>query len=330
MATGRTEYGDISPRTAAKAAKQLLKRGEAYLCLEKFGQAKPLDKNSSKTIIFRRYEALPTTPTALSEGVTPDAQQLDATDYPATLVQYGSLVEITDVVDDTHEDPVLSEAVDLLGTQAAEMLETVRWNVLKAGTNVYYANGSARTAVNTTITLALQKKITRALKRQRAKKITKTLKAGPNFATEPVAGAYIGLCHPDLQQDIEALTGFTPVERYSGMTPYPGEIGKVNEVRYITSVIFEPWADAGGDKGLMISTTGTKADVYPILFVAEDAYGIVPLKGKEAVKVMVLNPGQPRGGDPLAQRGSAGWKCYQTAVILNDAWLLRAEVAATE
>ena len=32
-----TNYGDISPRTAAYAEKELLKRGLPYLVLEKFG-----------------------------------------------------------------------------------------------------------------------------------------------------------------------------------------------------------------------------------------------------------------------------------------------------
>ena len=78
----------------------------------------------------------------------------------------------------------------------------------------------------------------------------------------------------------------------------------------------------------MRSTTGTNADVYPILFVARDAYGIVPLKGKDSLTPMVVNP-KPAHGDPLGQRGTAGWKTMQTSVILNDLWQVRLEVAAT-
>jgi hypothetical protein len=50
------------PRTAAYAAKELLKRGLPFLVIEKFGQAKSLPANNSKTIKFRRYSALPNTP----------------------------------------------------------------------------------------------------------------------------------------------------------------------------------------------------------------------------------------------------------------------------
>ena len=70
----QTNFGDISPRTAAYAAKKLLKRGLPFLVLEKFGQAVTLPAFNSKVINFRRFTALPTTPTTLTEGVTPGGQ----------------------------------------------------------------------------------------------------------------------------------------------------------------------------------------------------------------------------------------------------------------
>ncbi len=326
MAT--TTYGDISPRTAAFAAVDLLRRGLPYLVLEKFGQAKVLPENRSKVVTFRRYNALDSTPNPLAEGVTPEAKQLTATDYQASLSQYGDRVTITDVVMDSHEDPVLQEAVGVLGEQAAEMIETVRFNILKAGTNIYYANGAARSEVNSKLTLALQRKITRALKRQNARKITSVVRSTPEFGTQAVAPAYIALCHPDLENDIRSMAGFVPVEQYGQITPYEAEIGKVEDVRYIASTIFEPWADAGGAAGSMLTSTGVNADVYPVLYLARDAYGTVALKGENAVMPLVVNP-KPSDSDPLAQRGHVGWKAMQTAVILNDAWMVRAEVAAT-
>lgn len=323
-----TAYGDISPRTAAYASKEMLKRGIPYLVIEKFGQAKVLPANNSKTITFRRYNALAATPNALTEGVTPAAKSLTKTDVSATLVQYGDLISTTDVILDTHEDAVLMEATAVLGEQAAQMIETVRYNVLKAGTNVFYANGASRVAVNTTVTRTLQRQITRALKRQNGRQITSVVASTPSFNTQQVAASFVALCHPDLEGDIRNMTGFVPVEQYGTVTPYESEIGKVEDVRYISSTILTQFADAGGAKGAMLSTTGTSADVYPILYIARDAYGIVPLKGKTSLTPMVVNP-KPSDSDPLAQRGHVSWKSMQTAVILNDLWMVRAEVAAT-
>lgn len=321
-------YGDISPRTAAYAEKELLKRGLPYLVLEKFGQAKALPSNSSKVEKFRRYNALSNTPVTLTEGVTPASQALSVTDVTATLSQYGGLVQITDVILDTHEDNTLNEAIALLGEQAAQMIEKMRFGVLKAGTNVVYANGAARNAVNTALTTAIQRKAVRTLKRQNARQITSIVRSTAAYGTENVAPGFVGLIHPDLEGDVRSMTGFTPAEKYGSLSPWENEIGKVDDVRYVSSTIFEPWADAGGAKGTMLSTSGTSADVYPVLFLGRDAYGIIALKGQYAVTPMVVNP-KPSDSDPLAQRGSVSWKAMQTCVILNDAFAVRVECAAT-
>lgn len=340
-----TVYGDITPRTAAYAVKEMLKRGMPYLTLEKFGQTYALPTNATKVAKFRRYFlsgstgaagagtnatpwGVPLSTTPLAEGVTPAGLNLLNQDYTITLAQYGDFTTITDIILDTHEDQVLQQSVEVLGEQAALTVETLRYNVLKAGTNVYYANGAVRTAVNTPITLALQRQITTALNRQNAKKITSVVKSTPNFQTQPIGASYIGIVHPDLETDIRSLAGFTPVERYGTMTPFENEIGWVEQVRYLSTTVAAPFADAGGAKGLMRSTTGVSADVYPVLFLARDAYGIVPLKGATSLTPMVVNP-KPTNVDPLGQRGTVGWKTMQGAIILNDAWMVRAEVAAT-
>lgn len=326
--------GDLSPRTAAHANKMLLERGQPYLVAELFGDGKPLKSHATKTQSFRRYEALPSAPKVLTEGVTPASANLDVSDYEATLEQYGDWVELSDVILDTHEDPILAEITEILGEQSPQMIERTRFNVLKAGSNVFFANGASRTTVNAKITRALQRKITRSLKRQNARKVTKKVSASPNYATEPVAPSFIGIAHTDVEGDIRDMEGFVPVEKYgSGMSPYEMELGKVEDVRYLCSSMLDPWADAGGDPSAngVISTSGGapgQADVYPVLFIAQHAYGIVPFKGKFAVQTIIRNP-KADSSDPLAQRGSAGWKSMTTALILNDAWMARAEVAVT-
>lgn len=332
MAT--TLYGDISPRTAAFAQKELLRRGLPYLVIEKFGQANSIPANSSKVTKFRRYNALPNTPQALSEGVTPVGSQLTHTDITATLVQYGDKVTISDVIEDTHEDPVLMEAMVLLGEQAAQMIEKMRFGYLKAGTNVIYANGASRSAVNTPLTLPMLRRAVRTLKRQNAKFITSIVRSTPDYGTEAVAPGFVMLIHPDCANDVRNLVDasgksvFTPAEKYGSISPWENELGKAEDVRFVESTIFESWPDAGGALGTMISTSGTSADVYPMLLLGRDSYGITALKGMFSITPMVVNP-KPSDSDPLAQRGHAGWKTMQTAQILNDAWIARLEVAAT-
>ena len=327
----RTAFGDISPRVAAYAATRLLERAIPHMVLEKFGQSRPLPSKSSDTMKFRRYEAFPYAPNELTEGVTPAARRLTKTDVTVSLKQYGDLVELTDQVQDLHEDPVMQESSEILGEQAGQMLETVRFNVLKAGTNVFFSNGSGRGDVNTAMTKGLQQRITRALKRQNATKVTQMVQSTPDFNTESLEPAYIAVTHPDVEPDIRAMTGFVSVADYGNRKPMDGEIGTVDDVRYIGSTLIEPFTGAGNTTlNGMISENGTNVDVYPILIFGANAYAIVPFKGKNAVTPSVINPGQATKDDPLGQRGYAGWKAYHAAAILNDNWLVRLELGATE
>ena len=320
-------YGDISPRTAAYAAVELLKRGMPYMLLEKFGQTKPLPGNKSTTIKFRRYEHLPLTLTPLVEGVTPPSQKLTYTDITATLQQLGNTVAISDVIEDTHEDPVFQEAQTVIGEQAAMTIETYRYNQLKAGSNVFYANSvSAQSGILTPISRTDQRRIVRSLERQFAGHITSIIRSTPNFNTENVLPCFVALCHVDLKSDVRGMTGFIDVKDYGQVPPFESEIGAVEDVRYLHSQIFQSWPDSGGSASTsaaaptgLITTSGTLCDVYPVLFVGKDSYGLVALKGKYAITPMVINP-TPSKSDPLGQRGSVSWKTMQTAVILNDAW----------
>jgi N4-gp56 family major capsid protein len=348
-----TVYGDISPAVAAYSVVRMLKRAMPFLHFEKFGQSYPLPTNSTQTAKFRRYFLsgatgaagsgnpanafyIPLATTPLVEGVTPAGSKLANQDYTVTLSQFGDYVTITDVVLDTHTDPVLQQATDILGEQAAVTVETLRFNILKAGTNVFYANNVVgRSTVATKIDIADQRRVTTGLNRQNAKKISQIVASTADYNTKSVEAAYVAVVHPDLETDIRGMTGFKPVADYGTHTsPWEGEIGSCEQVRYISTTVAAPFLGTGvatasaatlrhSDAG-----TGDKVDVYPVLYFARDAYGIVPLKGKNAMTPMVVNP-KPAAGDPLAQRGTVGWKLWHGAVILQEAWMARLEVGAT-
>lgn len=328
MAT--TTYGDISQRTAAWAATEMLSHAEPILVLSKFGQSKPLPTNKADTVKFRRPVPFPVVNAPLVEGVTPTARQMAYEDVTVQIKQWGDVVTITDYVDDLAEDPVLSDASMLCGEQAAETVELQTWGALRAGTNVFYANGASRGAVNSKISLSKQRAVTRSLKANRAKKVTSMVSGSPNYSTEPVDAAFIAFAHTDLESDIRDMEGFTPTERYGSMKALPYEIGKVEDVRYVLSPVLTKWEDAGGASSDMVSSGGSNADVYPVVYIGKESYGLIPLKGKNSMKPTVLNPSTPTKDDPLGQRGYVGWKTYFVAKILNETWTARLEVAASD
>lgn len=326
------KYGDISERTAGYAVKKMLTRALPYLVFEKFGQSYPIPNNSTKTAKFRRYRALPLATTPLVEGVTPTGKSLMVDDVQCTLQQYGDFVGITDVIVDTHEDPVFSEAQTVIGEQAAQTIEAVRFGVLKAGSNVQYANSAPnRLGLASALTLNDIKKVARGFKRQNAGMITQKVASTAAFNTESVEPGYIAVCHVDVENDIRALPGFINAKDYGSTTPMEGEIGSVENLRFIMSTVVEPWEDATCPAANAAFVSGTTyAKVYPILVFAKNAYGLVPLKGKDSLTPMVKNPGQPSDSDPLGQRGFVSWKAMTTAVILADEWMARIECLATE
>ena len=326
-----TAYGDVSPRVGIIAITQFLKHAEHPIVFNKLGQIERVPKNKGQTIKWRRWVPFDPITTPLTEGVTPSSQKLAVVDVSATLGQYGNWSEITDVIQDTHEDPILQGMMQIHGQQASESFETLTYLTLRAGTNVVYANGSARNAVNTKVSLGKVRSAVRTLNKNKCRKKSTILAPSVNYKTQAIEAAYVAVCHTDLEPDIRDLQGFVPVSQYgSRQTICPQEFGSVENVRFITTTIATPFADAGGlDGDTVLSTTGTNADVYPILIFGEDAYGTVALKGKDAAEILVRNPGKPEKGNELGQTGSVGWKGWHVAARLNEAWMVRLEVAAT-
>lgn len=325
-----TTYTSLSQRTQAWAATEHLAHAEPVECLAKFGMTKPVPRNKASKVKFRRPVPLPTATTPLVEGSPPASLPMQYEDVEVTLSQYGSVVEITDVVADMAEDPVLKDATMLTGEQNSETFEALLWGILQGGTNVFYANGTARNQVNTPMSKAKQKAVIRALKAERAKKITSMMSSNANYGTEAVAAAFIAFAHTDLQSDIEEMEGFIPVEKYGMTKPLPYEIGKVGEVRYILSPVLTSMPNAGGAAGSMVTSDDTNADVYSIIVIGKDAYGHVPLKGKDAVDMKIRQPGEIDSNDKLGQTGWVGWKAYWKGFIANQMWMARIEVAASK
>ncbi len=320
---------DITARTTAYADRRLLTRAIPNNILGQWGQTRPVPGNKGIVIKFRRYNKLAAATTPLAEGVTPTGNTLTKTDVTATLAQYGDFIRYTDVIRDTHEDPVLKEMADISGEQAAETWDVLRFAALKVGTNVLYTNGTARSSVNTAVSRDLFRKAERTLRRQHAKPIMAGIKAGPDIATFPVPPCFPAVCHIDLKYDLEQIADFTPPEQYASASKlFNGEMGAVGPFRFVEDNNCEPWEDSGGACGSMISTSATSADVYPILVFGRDSYGLCPLGGEGSVQTIVNNP-KGSDTDPLAQRGTYGWKGWTTTVILNDLWMLRIEAAAT-
>ena len=327
-----TVYGDITPRTAAYAVDKMLERAQPSLNMAKFAVVTAVPKGKTKVVKWRRYGRLAATTTPLTEGVTPVQGNIAATDVTANLEQYGQRVQITDVIMDTHEDPVLNELSGSLGETAGQTQELIMYNALKAGTQVLYSNGTARTDVNTAITATVLRRAVRQLKNQDTKPLTMMLNATDGVGTTPIPACYVCFVHPNVEMDLQNTTniptGYTRIKNYGTFKPLcDSEIGSFENIRFISSTLYTPLANAGGALGAMLG--GSAADVYQSLIVGKDSYATVNLSASgSGLTPIVVNP-KPSDSDPMGQRGHVAFKMWSAAAILNDAWMTRIEHAVT-
>lgn len=327
---GITTFGDISPRVGIYAVANFLQHALPVLVLEKFAMVEPLPKNKGQIVKWRRFVPFEINTLALVEGVTPAPNQLQYEDVTAIISQFGGWVSFTDVILDTHEDPNLQKITMGLGEQAASVKEAIIWNELIGGTSVIYSGtATSRVTVDAPISETELIAAQRFLKANRARHITKMLKASQDIATEPVAPGFIAFGNSNLEPDFRALNEFVVREKYSQYNPVSDyEIGKFQDIRVILSPQLDPFWGAGGATTGVLSRDGVAADVYPVVIVGMEAYGVVPLRGMDSANVTIKNP-VPTYEDPLAQRGFASWKMWYVAQRLNEEWMVRVECAAS-
>ena len=344
-----SSYGDLSKNDAFTIQKKMLPIAKRLLTFAKFAQKETKPPKQGLEIRHRRYERFPIVDTPIAEGVTPDFSSLEHTTLMHTLKQYGSYVNTTDVQLAAAADPVLKIISERQATQAGETIDFLSFKVFRAGTAVKYVGTSAtaRSDVDFTIggiaptlndpssgtqVLSPLQTAIRALQNNDAIKLKSKLKASVGISTEPIRESYIAICHPDLQQDIQQLPGFVAVEKYSDQgDAIEGEIGGVEGVRFITTTQAVPFKDAGDTAGVAncVSTSGSNADVYPVLILAEDSIGCATLGGMDSLRSKVVMP-KPGPGDPLGQRGTVAWDTFYSCIILQDLWMYRLEVVATK
>ena len=338
-------YSLVPSRNLIMAEREMLKHAEPIKVMGSFGSQKQVPQNKTDTVVFRR--ALPidagsngapsvtTSNYLLQEGVTPSARTITYQDVQVTLQQYGVLMKLSSKAESMYEDDIPGDMTKLVGEHMASIEELIAYGVVRGGTNVVYANGSARTDVNTAVTLNKLRQAARQLESAHAKRVTEKLAAGPNFGTSGIHPAYLVFIHTDMEADIRNLAGFTPVVEYGTQKPvHEREIGAVEQFRFITSPYFRPFLTAGGTitAGAFLSnggTAGTTADVYPLMVVAQEAWGQVALKGMGAIQPIYLPAKQITHANPMGQFGYVGANFYKSAVRLNENWMVRLEAAAS-
>jgi N4-gp56 family major capsid protein len=345
-------YGTVASRNLIRAAQGMLEHAQPITVLGDFGTQREMPQNSTDTLVFRRtlpfgasavgttienssrYVGTPDITASnfvLAEGVTPNSNTISFQDVSVQLQQYGVLFKYSSKTEQLYEDDIPGEMVKLTGETLAEVMEMVRYGVLKAGSTVIYANGSSRSAVNTAISLNAIRKAARTLESNRARRVTSRLAPGVNFGTRAVQPAYVVFCHTDAVSDIRNLPGFTRVEEYGSFKPiHDREVGACEDFRFVSSPLLKSFLASGSATiNGMLSVGAANVDVYPFIVIGEDCWGQVALKGMSAIKPVVLKASQTNHANPLGQFGYVGASTWFATVRLNDAFMARIEAGVT-
>lgn len=280
---------------------------------DQFGQKRPIPAGRGKTIEFRKVSPLPVSTTPLTEGVTPESQQLTISTVEAPVQQYGGYVELSDMVVLTAIDNNLVIAAKQLGAQAGKTLDAITREVLAGGTNVQYAEGQVternqlvggKAEGNHYLTVDAVRRAVRTLKKQDA---------------EPIGDSFIGIIHPDVAYDLMSDPKWVNVKSYSDPEGiYEGEIGKIENVRFVETSEAKVFEGAGADG----------RDVYATLILGDNAYGTTEIEGG-GLTLIVKQLGSGGASDPLDQRASVAWKATKAAVRLQEAYMVRIETTST-
>lgn len=298
MADNLTTTTQVDPAVGIFYDRVLLKRGLPWLIHNKFAQERNISGKSGDTIKFRRYSALTVATTPLSEGKTPPGQLLAKTDLTAKVSQYGDFVHITDIVDLTVEDAVLTEAAELLGEQMGQTLDILVRDILAACASSTTPSDKKLSTTNIDAVVA-------TLLTNKAQMISNVIPAGTGVGTVPIRPAYVAMMNTVLIKRLEANAEFTPTAKYPAQSPImEHEWGSVKNARFLVS-------QQGHD-------AGSGADPrYFVMFFGKNAYGTTNIDGSTA-KNIVKAFGSGGTEDPLNQRATSGWKTTFVCRILND------------
>lgn len=311
-------------------SKRLLSRFRAEAIFNQFGLQATIPRFGGRGVSFRGLTniypaglagstAAGSAPSALTEG-TPGAS-MDATwrQIIATVSQYGQYLIISDLAEEQSIDNVAPQYVEGLAESMVDALDLITRDVLVAGTNVSYASiaatrgGASGVGSGMYLSLVELRKAKRILKRNNA----------PGVRSQ--GGKYVVITHSDALYDLEGDSNITNIWQYAG------ERGEANNQLFDVSFKDLPMGFR------LFETTNVRifaslglsgADVYATLVIGEEAYGTVKLDSLPA-RVITHDRGSSGIVDPLDQAASIGWKAAHTAVILNQANMVRIEHATS-
>lgn len=263
--------------------KEFLKRADSVEVFDRFCTPVKIDRKNGDTFHARRM-VNPAVDTTAANGTSNKAPRaLTALDYTATVNEYNEACSTARRENDLSSYDSVSEAAKVLDYLVRETRQAIRFNVLKAGTNVFYNSSSisSRATVNGTLNANLLERMSTSIRAARGLPCFTKVEATTKVGTSGVEDAFLVAVHPHLVPDLRLLPGFLTRKEYAAEQH---EVGAWQDFRFFVTPTAEAYANAGASSSTLRATGATgvtagAADVYPIIVVGQNAAHAVALKG---------------------------------------------------
>lgn len=269
------------------------------------------------SVVFTIVNDLAPATSALNESTDVSAVALSDSAVTLTLAEYGNAAITTAKLRGesfVDIDPVVA---NVLGYNAGVSIDSIARNILQAGTNVFYSQGTAASAptARNKVTPANTLRAT-DVRRARAFLVKQNV---PEVGT-----GYLGFIHPDtavtLRQETGAASWRTPHTYSQPDEIWAGEVGMFEGVRFVETPRAPVFVDAG--------SSPTTTTVYGTLFMGRQAlakaHSIVDGNGPLPHTV----PGPIT--DKLRRFVPWGWYWLGQYGIFRQASIIRVESASTQ
>lgn len=308
---GGAGYNTLSAEQAEFYQRTMLERLIDQEVFMKYGKKHNIPKRAGATTSFRRLE-LPTLSTnAIVEGTTPDAIDLTINKLTATVKQYGAWTKVSDFLDLTGLDPIITETSQMFGDHAGLSMDRIVRDIVAAGTNVKYAS-----TATTRLTVAAGMKISAAdiikLRTILVKNNVKQIKL-PNGGK-----GYLAFTHPEVVANIMNLQEWKDQNVYvDTKNREQGIAGQMYGIYFLEANTAPVFTGAGAGA----------VDVYGTIVIGADAFGIPDVGGSSKPDIIVKNSNGDSNdtSNPMNLYSTIAWKSTFTAVRLEEKAILRYE-----
>lgn len=294
MRTTSTNSANLRSEYYVKKALMTL---QPRLQLYNLGKKTGLPKGEGTLAKWLIYTRISSSTNALTQGVPPSAIAVSSANVTKSISQYGQYTQVSDLLDDTAIDPVVSNISELMGKAASETIEDLIVAELDATLTARYASGRANANAVTSADITTLKDFLASQVYLRTQFV----------APHEKLGKYAAVLHANTEYDLLSETnigGWLDVNSYVGMdkaTLMKAEVGSAFNMRFMTS-----------DK-MTAAANSSSVSLKNNYLIGEECFGVVELGSKN---FEIITKDRKSGGvsNPLEQWSTVGYKLPGFAV----------------